>query len=47
LRYERSPADDHFMVVELVTGALADASGVVRYLPEFAKVSGDRERDAR
>ena len=28
-------ADEHFMVAELREGALGDASGTVRYQPEF------------
>ena len=35
LRCEYDVADDVFMAVELVPGALAQRSGLVRYLPEF------------
>jgi putative acetyltransferase len=36
LRYEQPVPDDAFMALELAPGALADAAGVVRYLPAFA-----------
>lgn len=36
LRYERSVPDEAFMAIELIPGALAGLSGVVRYLPAFS-----------
>ena len=36
LRSEFDVPDEVFMVLELTPGALGDAGGVVRYLPEFA-----------
>jgi len=36
--WERKAPDEHFFVLELIRGALRDASGVVRYSPEFAIV---------
>jgi len=36
--WERKAPDEHFFALELIRGALRDASGVVRYSPEFAIV---------
>jgi putative acetyltransferase len=38
IRWERKAPDEHFFVLEFTRGALVDASGVVRYSPEFAIV---------
>jgi putative acetyltransferase len=38
IRWERKAPDGHFFVLEFTPGALSDASGVVRYSPEFAIV---------
>jgi predicted N-acetyltransferase YhbS len=35
LRFADVPPHDSFMAIELAPGALADASGRVRYAPEF------------
>lgn len=39
LRWEHEAADEAFMALELVPGALAGVAGVVRYRPEFDAVA--------
>jgi putative acetyltransferase len=38
IRWEHEVDPVYFMVLELQPGALANASGVVQYLPEFSEV---------